>query len=125
MCAFSLCGVSLELHKKALDGAMAEHGCIGSNIANSQTKGYQAQKLSPEFDAVLQECAKTGNTSPLSSCKAQFIKTPNGIPDENGNTVKLDEELFKMKETSLKVDYFASCISHHFKQIEKAITGKA
>lgn len=104
---------TLAVLEKSLDLRAQNQQVIAGNMANADTPGYSARKLS--FEADLQQAIKRPEMStkpaharhlPVNGASLQHIQgrierdvDTSGIGD--GNTVSLDEEMFSLAENQL------------------------
>ena len=114
-----------ELAKKLLDASALRQEAISSNLANSETPGYQRVDVSPDFASQLKAQISTGSsTSDLSSLQPKLATdtTARSIrPD--GNSVDVDHELLAMNQNSVEYSYLSDTVTWNIKQLRMAITG--
>ena len=114
-----------ELAKKLLDASALRQEAISSNLAKSETPGYQRVDVSPDFASQLKAQISTGSsTSDLSSLQPKLATdtTARSIrPD--GNSVDVDHELLAMNQNSVEYSYLSDTVTWNIKQLRMAITG--
>ena len=86
---------SVALHS-ALDGLAARQRAIANNIANVQTPGYRAERVS--FEDSLRQAVASGD-SPIVTPTMQTSLEPTR---EDGNNVNLDTETLSSVDTNLR-----------------------
>lgn len=99
-------GVTSPLLGLALDAALLRHEVIASNIANVDTPGYQAKRLSFEehlfgFTTTLQGSDNNSLRDRIDSMKSAMQDSETMIVSEN-ETVELDREMVKLTENTLR-----------------------
>lgn len=113
MADFRITDRTMAVLKKSLDLRAQKQQLIAGNIANAETPGYAARKLTFEED--LRNAIKTPETKVRSNNPKHFPIGNSGIsgvqgklemqrdtnPLGDGNTVSLDEEMFDLAENQL------------------------
>ncbi|MGN6301568.1 MAG: flagellar basal body rod protein FlgB [Angustibacter sp.] len=97
---------SVALHS-ALTGLSARQRAIADNIANVQTPGYHATRISFEDD--LRQAVESG--SGLASPVAQTSLEPTRL---DGNNVNLDTETLSSVDTNLRYQLTLRAVDHDF-----------
>ena len=90
------------------------HGVISSNIANAETPGYHAQKM--DFEEALaraidlegfggltttNEAHFSVGGSSLSKVAPEIYENPEGVTNNDGNTVDLEKEMSALAENTV------------------------
>lgn len=88
---------TLESLSKSLDMRSERQVIISSNIANSDTPGYQAQEL--DFEGALAHALETG--SDVERVTGELHNQINNVVREDGNTVDRDSEMTSLAENQL------------------------
>ena len=113
MADFLIADRSMTVLKRSLDLRTQKQQVIAGNIANAETPGYEARKMS--FEADLRKAMESpqvkGRTShpkhfPIGSSGVEAVEgTISKVRDDNplgdGNTVSVDDEMFDMAENQL------------------------
>jgi flagellar basal-body rod protein FlgB len=118
--------------QKALDGVWQRQRAISNNIANYETPGYKAKKVSFE-SALAREVANiesSGNSnSGIAEIKSriasmQFHETDldNTSSRADGNNVDLDAESIDMAKTQLQYQYLTRSFSDGIARLRYAIS---
>lgn len=124
--------VTASLLQRALDGTWQRQKAISNNIANYETPGYKALKIS--FESTLeQEVHKLQNGSLTSTQKTQALHrlenskihlTSNHVTLEraDGNNVNLDQENLEMAKTQIQYQYLTRGMTDMFARLRYAIS---
>ncbi len=103
-------GVNSQLIGLALDAALLRHEVIANNIANVNTPGYSAKRLSFEehlagFSSALQQAGNSLNNELLST-RIEALKAAlndgNTLVVPQNETVELDREMVRLTENNLR-----------------------
>jgi flagellar basal-body rod protein FlgB len=105
---------SVALHS-ALDGLAARQRAIANNIANVQTPGYRATRVS--FEASLREAVVAGE-SPAVTPTSQLSLEPTR---EDGNNVNLDTETLSSVDTNLRYQLSLRAMDYEFSVIRASM----
>ena len=108
--------VTLNALSSALDGLAARQRAIANNIANVNTSGYQAQRVS--FEDALAASVRNG-----SGVVAPVTRTSLDPTQLNGNNVNLDTETLSNIDTVLRFQFAASATNAQFSQVRAALGG--
>lgn len=120
------------LLQRAMDGTWQRERAISSNIANYQTPGYKAIKVSFE-DSLMQEVNKIEKTKMTSADIRQGINNVlrSDIKAEqdystaerlDGNNVNLDVENIEMARTQIQYQYLIRSMTDMFSRMRYAIS---
>ena len=124
--------VTSALLQRALDGTWQRQRAIANNIANHETPGYKAIKVSFE-DSLDQELRKIGSSS---QTKGQIANALEDIKNSNinvfsdnstseradGNNVDLDLENMEMAKTQIQYQYLTRSMTDMFARLRYAIS---
>ncbi len=106
---------SIGILQFALDSVVDQQQVIANNIANDNTPGYQADKVT--FEQSLATALNQGGTA-----AAQLV--PEGLPSgSNGNNVSLPTEMTLMQENDLENQTVVNALNDQFSVLSDAITG--
>jgi flagellar basal-body rod protein FlgB len=108
-----------------LDGTMARHEAISSNLSNLQTPGYKRMDLAPSFKTELQNAVASGNTAAFGKLKPTLAIDTTAVslrPD--GNTVQVEKEMMNMSENSAEHAVELHMITGNLLRLRMAMTGK-
>ncbi|HEY5557171.1 flagellar basal body rod protein FlgB [Acetobacterium sp.] len=124
--------ITTALYQKALDGTWQRQRAIGNNIANGETPGYKAVKVSFE-DTLKSEVGKIQSNSATTGGEFQKLKsisdsdisvsTNNATSNRaDGNNVDLDAENVDMSKTVLEYNYLVRGLSDTYSRLKYAIS---
>jgi flagellar basal-body rod protein FlgB len=106
---------SIGILQFSLDSLVQQQQAIANNIANVNTPGYQATKVT--FASSLAAAMSNGGTA-----VAQVV--PEGLPSAtDGNNVSLASEMTQMQVNSLASQTVDNALSAQFTVLSDAITG--
>jgi flagellar basal-body rod protein FlgB len=106
--------VTMNALTSALDGLGARQRAIANNIANVNTPGYQAQRVS--FEEALAESVKAGSGVIAPTTKVSL--DPSRI---DGNNVNLDTETLSNIDTVLRYQFASNAASSEFNFVRAAL----
>jgi flagellar basal-body rod protein FlgB len=98
----------------ALDGLSQRQRAIADNIANVNTPGYHAQRVSFESALAASVRAGDGRASASTSVSAEPTRT-------DGNNVNLDTETLSNVDTVLRYQFASQAINAQFTGIRTAM----
>lgn len=113
MADFSITDRTISVLQKSLDLRSQKQQVIAGNIANADTPGYSARKMS--FEDNLRQALETpklstGSSNPrhfpiggtsIESVQGSIERDIDGSPLGDGNNVSVDEEMFDLAENQL------------------------
>ncbi|MBN9239740.1 MAG: flagellar biosynthesis protein FlgB [Micrococcales bacterium 70-64] len=108
--------VTFNALSSALDGLAARQRAIANNVANVNTPGYHAQRVS--FEDALAESVKQGSGVTAPTTKKSL--DPTRI---DGNNVNLDTETLSNIDTVLRFQFASNATSTQFSYVRAAIGG--
>jgi flagellar basal-body rod protein FlgB len=100
---------------RALQGITAQQQSTAANIANAQTPGYRAQRVT--FEDSLASAMNSGDPQDA-SIDTVDAGTPASI---TGNTVQLDSEVSDLQKESLQYQAVAQAVSFKYSLLRTAI----
>jgi flagellar basal-body rod protein FlgB len=106
--------VSSAALSSALDGLSLRQRAIANNIANVNTPGYTAQRVS--FEDALAESVRSG--SGVTTAVIQRSLEPT---DLQGNNVNLDTETLSNIDTVLRYQFAARAVEGQFTSVRSAM----
>ncbi|MBO3084943.1 flagellar basal body rod protein FlgB [Cellulomonas fengjieae] len=106
--------VSAVALNSALDGLALRQRVIADNIANIQTPGYQAQRVS--FEEELSQAVSKGDGAVTAKVARSLEPTR-----EDGNNVNLDTETLLNVDTNLRYQLATQAISGQFSSVRAAM----
>jgi flagellar basal-body rod protein FlgB len=118
--------------QKALDGVWQRQKAIAANIANQETPGYKAVKVS--FEAELENQVKLLKTSTFTSDENQenifaiqnsninFMKDFSTSERADGNNVNVEAENIDMAKTQIQYQYLTRGMSDMYSRLRYAIS---
>ena len=106
--------VSSVALNSALDGLALRQRVIANNVANLQTPGYQAQRVS--FEDELSQAVRHGNGAVTAQVARSLEPTR-----EDGNNVNLDTETLLNVDTNLRYQLATQAISGQFASVRAAM----
>lgn len=113
MADFRIIDRTMSVLKKSLDLRAQKQQVIAGNIANAETPGYAARKLTFEDDlrnAINSPETKVHSNNPkhfpigasgISGVQGEIVKQRDTNPIGDGNTVSLDDEMLDLAENQL------------------------
>ncbi len=107
--------LTIQAITAAINGLSVRQKVIAQNLANAETPGYLAGRVS--FEDQLRDALATGDMSRA----APVTSTSGGPIDVNGNNVRLDDETVAMVETSLRFQLMTQAVSQQYGLIRTAI----
>jgi flagellar basal-body rod protein FlgB len=108
--------VTMNALSSALDGLAARQRAIANNIANVNTPGYQAQRVTFE-DALAASVKKgSGDVDPTTRTSLDPTRL-------DGNNVNLDTETLSNIDTVLRFQFASQAASAQFQSVRTAIGG--
>ena len=124
--------VALSMMQKALDGVWQRQKAISNNIANQETPGYKAIKVSFE-QSLMQEAKKLQNTPvsaeeneknifSIKNSKINFLTDYSTSERADGNNVNLETENINMAKTQIQYQYLTRGMSDMFARLRYAIS---
>jgi flagellar basal-body rod protein FlgB len=100
-------GLTSQLVGMALDGAMARHAAIATNIANASTPGYQP--LMARFDQLVEELQGRVEDRSLDGSTERVVQALKGsleseplAPDARASKVELDMQMAYLAKNTLR-----------------------
>lgn len=115
---------------KALDGVWQRQKAISSNIANYETPGYKAKKVS--FETTMQKeiekhTSSLGADLPQACTEIEKMSFPTtvdrrGAEREDGNNVNLDVENIDLAKAQIQYQYLVRSMSDTFSRLRYAIS---
>ena len=125
--------IASALIQKALDGTWQRQKAIAGNIANHETPGYKAVKVS--FEEALKNEVKRLNTTSMSSgfenidpltsihnSKIRFVTDQSGSERADGNNVNLESENIEMAKTQIQYQYLTRAMTDFYSRLRYAIS---
>ena len=108
--------------QKAMDGTWQRQKVISNNIANHETPGYKAQKVSFE-KALKHEINKyTKGSDGVRNVKIRVSADDSSSERMDGNNVNIDVENINMVKTQIQYQYLIRGISDQFSRLKYAIS---
>jgi len=118
--------VSLMALQKAWQGTTLQLQLIASNIANLETPGYRARRVS--FAQRLQQALavpKLARLQAINRVQPQVIIDHSSPVRANDNNVQIERELTELSKASLHHRALTRLLLKKFKMLEAAISGGA
>jgi flagellar basal-body rod protein FlgB len=117
----------------ALNFHQMNQSVISSNIANADTPGYHSQKL--EFESALKEAMQLDDYMAMEadgpdhyrktqpgSVMAEIYENPNGVVNEDGNSVDRNAESVNLAANQIQYDAGAEMLKRKLAMLKYAIT---
>ena len=136
MADFRIADQTINVLQKSLDLRAQKQQVIAANIANAETPGYAARKIS--FEDNLQQAierpaaARPGPTDPrhfplgaggVDSVRARIDRVEQQSPLGDGNSVSLDEEMLDMAENQLLFEASSQMLKKKFSMLKYVAGG--
>lgn len=102
----------------AMNGLAARQRTIADNVANLETPGFLAGRVS--FEDSLREAVRTG--APGGTEIASSRSTAPTLP--NGNNVNLDDETLAMTDTNLRYQLASEALSSKYRLLRSAMANR-
>ncbi|HEV7861911.1 MAG TPA: flagellar basal body protein [Acidimicrobiia bacterium] len=103
----------------ALNGLAARQRVIANNVANVETPGYIAGKVS--FEESLRSAISSGDAGATSVSTVRSADPVN----QNGNNVSIDSEVVSLTDTDLRYQLMVQALNQRFGLLRTAIGGGA
>ena len=109
---------------QSLKGLSARQRAQANNIANINTPGFHAEKVS--FEDTLRNAVSNSGVDESRRLDAINTSNPKSKPSNaatrlDGNNVNLDEETIESQDTALKYQLMTSAMTNQFRQLRTAI----
>lgn len=125
--SLDLGGVTYQLMGVALDAAMLRHEVIANNIANHDTPGYRARRLSFEnhFNAMAMQLRSMSESALESRINAlrHGLRDGGAATVSRNETVELDHEMVCLTENTLRYQAILKAASKRGELLSLAING--
>ena len=110
-----------------LDAATMRHQALASNIANTQTPGYQRVDLDPSFRATMAQAMERNQLDPTAKSQQPTLAIDTSSPAvrPDGNNVTLEHELMELQRNALDHEFLTGVVSGSLKHLRTAITGRS
>lgn len=113
-----------EIAKKMLDANQVRHQALSSNIANTNTPGYQRVDLAVDFKQQLVQAIQNDNISHVRSIEPTLQEDRfSRMVRADGNNVSLENELLELGNNATEHQFLTQYLSGSIKRIKSAITG--
>jgi len=125
---------TIAVLQKSLDLRAQKQQVIAGNIANAETPGYAARKMS--FEDNLRRALKTPEVSShktnakhfaigtggISSVQAEITRETDGVSFGDGNSVSVDDEMFDLAENQLLYEASSQILKKKFSMLKFAVS---
>lgn len=125
---------TMAVLKKSMDLRAQKQQVIAANIANAETPGYAARKMS--FEADLRKAIASPETpgrisnakhfsigaSGLDGVQGQIVKQRDTNPLGDGNSVSLQDEMFDLAENQLLFEASAQILKKKLTMLKYAVS---
>jgi flagellar basal-body rod protein FlgB len=105
----------------AMRGLAARQRTIADNIANLETPGFRAGRVS--FEANLREAVATRSTNATAGTEITSSRSL-GPTLPNGNNVNLDAETLSMVDTNLRYQLTTEALNAKYRLLRTAMTSR-
>jgi flagellar basal-body rod protein FlgB len=109
--------ITAAILQKALDGTWQRQKAIANNIANHDTPGYKAIRVS--FEDTLKRAIETNN---VKESKIRVYIDNSGSERADGNNVNLDLENIEMAKAQLQYQYLIRTMSDMYARLRYAVS---
>lgn len=135
MADFRIADRTMTVLKKSLDLRAQKQQVIASNIANAETPGYAARKLTFEADlrnAINSPETKVQSNNPkhlpigasgINGVQGTLVKQRDDNPLGDGNTVSIDDEMFDLAENQLLFEASTQILKKKLTMLKFAASG--
>jgi flagellar basal-body rod protein FlgB len=127
--------ITSALIRKALDGTWQRQKAISNNIANHETPGYKAVRVSfeQELKNQVKRLEATSNSQPgkstlseglasIHDSKIRFLTDHSTSERADGNNVNLDSENIQMAKTQIQYQYLTRAMTDFYARLRYAIS---
>jgi len=104
---------------KALDGLWLRNEVISNNVANADTPGFKASKVS--FEDALKSALDNGSF--LEDVQPQIVTQRNTSMRMDGNNVDIDSEMSDLAKTTIAYNAAIQKLAVEFQMLRSAING--
>lgn len=125
---------TMAVLKKSLDLRAQKQQVIAANIANAETPGYAARKMTFEED--LRKAIASPETegrrsnakhfplgsSGISGVQGQIVKQRDSNPLGDGNSVSIDDEMFDLAENQLLFEASSQILKRKLTMLKYAVS---
>ena len=101
-----------------LDGVALRQRVIADNIANAETPGFRARRVS--FEESLAAALAAGTPEAATATVLDAGTEPNGV----GNTVRLEREVADLVKSGLQYDALVAALNYKLGLLRSAIEGR-
>ncbi|NLP29933.1 MAG: flagellar basal body rod protein FlgB [Clostridiales bacterium] len=109
--------ITTAILQKALDGTWQRQKAIANNIANHDTPGYKALRVSFE-DTLVREIEKNN----VKDAKIRVYIDNSGTERADGNNVNLDFENIEMAKAQLQYQYLIRSMTDMYSRLRYAVS---
>ncbi|MGL5978955.1 MAG: flagellar basal body rod protein FlgB [Erysipelotrichaceae bacterium] len=115
---------SMKIMESGLDALWVRQKAISNNIANYETPGYKAKRVS--FEEILASRTQNSQLSNIKGVKMSVSEDPSTSERLDGNNVDMEQEQLELWETYAQYSYLSNQISNQFSNLRYVInnTGK-
>lgn len=125
---------TMSVLKKSLDLRAQKQQVIAANIANAETPGYAARKMTFEADlrnaiAAPETAGRISNakhfpigSSGINGVQGRIVKQRDPNPIGDGNSVSLDDEMFDLAENQLLFEASAQILKKKLTLLKYAVS---
>ncbi len=139
MAAGGIFDSNIQVLEKVLSLRSQKHGVVSSNIANSETPGYERMKMDFEQD-LARAADRSGGIRPaathpghigysgqkaISELEADVYREPVENPLGDKNNVSLDREMLDLSENRIKYEAAIRMLSKKFNMLKSVIRERA
>src|SRR4029079_18398283 len=107
-----------------LDGLQTRADVRANNIANAETPGYQAQRVS-FADQLAGALASSNQQGAIEDLGGATVSSGTNAPDAHGNTVELVQEMTEMTKDNLLTDAMTNAYNYKTGILRTAIRGQS
>jgi len=125
---------TIAVLQKSLDLRAQKQQVIAGNIANAETPGYAARKMS--FEDNLRRAINTPEvsghktnakhfaigTSAISGVQAEITRQTDSVSFGDGNSVSVDDEMFDLAENQLLYEASSQILKKKFSMLKFAVS---
>jgi flagellar basal-body rod protein FlgB len=104
-----------------LDAATLRQRVVAENIANVETPGYRARKVT--FDSALEQAVSEGRLESMDGAKAE-IDYRDGRVKSDGNDVNPDQEIGEMNRNALAYRTLLTVVAAKNRMMQAAVSGR-
>lgn len=112
--------------KRLLDITATRQAAIASNLANIEMPNYKRLDVPVAFETQLQQAVAEGDVATIRNLKPALAEDTSAVANRSdGNTVDLENEMYRMYRNSVEHTLETQLVTSHLLKMRLAITGRS